>query len=296
MAATKGRILVGTCNWADHRHFYPERMPAADRLAYYARFFPMVEADTTFYGVPKPGVADRWIEATPEDFIFNVKAHRSLTWHERVDGRARPPEDDEVLEFMDFLEPMRASGKLRAVHYQFPPWFTARPANMDYIASLRDRHPDDQLVIEMRHASWGAEERFEALRELLEEARMTYCIVDQPQLGSGSMPAHLAVTDLRLSVIRMHGRNYKTWYKNGKTSDVRFDYLYREEELEQWVPRIRDIARDTEEVHVLFNNNRSNYAVANGLQLARLLELGLPAPEEAGPVIVEAEQDELPLG
>jgi uncharacterized protein YecE (DUF72 family) len=216
--------------------------------------------------------------------------------HDRgADGKPRPAEPEEERDFLAFLDPLREGQKLRAVHYQFPPWFTARPSNMDYLAEIAERHPRDQVVVEMRHRSWGEPERFEALTELLSEAGMTYCIVDQPQLGSGSMPPHLAVASDHLAVVRMHGRNYRTWYKKAEKSDERFNYLYSEEELLEWVPRVRSLADRAREVHVLFNNNRSNYAVVNGLQMAKLLDLGLPPPESLPAPEAQTEQAELPL-
>jgi uncharacterized protein YecE (DUF72 family) len=294
--AVAGRILVGTCNWADHKDFYPHGLPPPERLAYYARFFPIVEVDTTFYGIPKAEVAVRWVQATPDGFVFNVKAYKSLTLHEREDGRPRAATDEEERDFMALLRPVRDAGKLRAVHYQFPPWFTANPANMDYISRLPDRHPQDRLIVEFRHRSWSEPGRFDAVTELLEEAGMTYCIVDEPQLGSASMAPHMAVTTPDLAVLRLHGHNYKTWYKKGDTSADRFDYLYPEDELLEWVPRIRTLADRVKEVHVLFNNNRSNYAVVNALQMAQLLDLGLPAPESIRRAAPTAEQPELPFG
>ncbi len=294
--AEAGQVLVGTCNWADHKDFYPPGLPAPERLAFYARFFPIVEVDTTFYGIPKPEVAERWVRSTPDSFLFNVKAYKSLTLHEREDGKPRAATDEEERDFMALLRPVRDSGKLGAVHYQFPPWFTANPANMDYISRLPDRHPQDRLIVEFRHRSWSEPARFDAVTELLEEAGMTYCIVDEPQLGSASMAPHMAVTTPDLAVLRLHGHNYKTWYKKGETSADRFDYLYPEEELLEWVPRIRTLADRVKEVHVLFNNNRSNYAVVNGLQMGQLLDLGLPPPESIPGPAADAEQTELPLG
>jgi uncharacterized protein YecE (DUF72 family) len=294
--AQPGRILVGTCNWADHKDFYPPGLPPGQRLRHYARFFPIVEADTTFYGIPKPSVTETWAAITPPTFLFNVKAYRGMTFHERVDGKARPPEPEEEADFADALKPLRDAGKLRAVHYQFPPWFMANARNMDYLSRLPDKHPQDMVVIEMRHSSWGEGARFGALAELLEESGMAYCVVDEPQLGSGSMPPHLEVTSDKLAVVRFHGRNKKTWYvKNAPSSDVRFDYLYGPEELLEWVPEVRRMADRAAEVHVLFNNNRSNYAVVNGLQMGRLLELGYPGPEDALALADRIEQPELPL-
>jgi uncharacterized protein YecE (DUF72 family) len=291
-----GRVLVGTCNWADHKDFYPRGLPASEQLGHYARFFPIVEVDTTFYGIPKPEVAERWVQSTPDSFVFNVKAYKSLTLHEREDGKPRAATDEEERAFLALLRPVRDSGKLRAVHYQFPPWFTATPANMDYISRLPDRHPQDRLIVEFRHRSWGEPARFDAVTELLEEAGMTYCIVDEPQLGSASMAPRMAVTTPDLAVLRLHGHNYKTWYKKGETSADRFDYLYPEEELLEWVPRIRTLADRVKEVHVLFNNNRSNYAVVNGLQMGQLLDLGLPSPESIPSPAPDVKQTELPFG
>jgi len=290
-----GQILVGTCNWSDHQHFYPPGLPASERLSHYARFFPIVEVDTTFYGIPKPSTAERWVETTPPGFRFNVKAYKSLTLHEREGGKPRQPTAAEERGFLELLQPMRQAGKRDGVHYQFPPWFKASPGNMDFVARLTERHPDDQVIVEFRHESWAEPERFDSVTELLAEAGMTYCIVDEPQVGSATMPPHVVVTSPRLAVVRFHGHNRQTWYvKNAKSSTERFDYLYREETLTEWAPRIRAVAEEAEQVHVLFNNNRSNYAVVNGLQMAQLLELGLPPPE-AVPVVIEPEQEKLPL-
>src|SRR5258706_5775824 len=116
-------ILVGTCNWADHENFYPPELDKGarqrDKLTYYARFLPVVEIDTTFYGIPKPQVAQGWVDRTPEGFRFNVKAYKALTRHEREDGRPRPPTREEEFDFLESLNPLREPGRLAAVHYQF---------------------------------------------------------------------------------------------------------------------------------------------------------------------------------
>ncbi|HUY57711.1 MAG TPA: DUF72 domain-containing protein [Candidatus Micrarchaeaceae archaeon] len=293
-----GRILVGTCNWSDHQEFYPEGLPPGDRLAYYARHFPLVEVDSTYYGIPPPRRTARWADSTPEDFLFNVKAYRSLTYHEREGGQPREPTPAEESQFAACLVPLRESGKLRALHYQFPPWFGASPLNQDRLARLRERHPDDLLIVEMRNRSWADPERFRQLLDLLQESRVSLCIVDEPQVGSGSFPKLTEVTDRRLAAVRFHGRNAQTWYARGKSSGDRFNYLYSVEELRQWEADIRRLATEAEEVHLLFNNNRSNYAVVNGLQMAEILELNLPSPPSgpaaAGPAPLS--EPSLPFG
>ena len=276
-------ILVGTCNWADHRDFYPPELERGrrqrDKLDYYARFFPIVEIDTSFYGIPRPEVVDSWIARTPAGFVFNIKAYRSLTRHERDGGRPRPPSAAEVRDFLAAVAPLRESGRLGAVHYQFPPWFTNRPDARDVLLETRDRHPDDIVAIEFRHRSWFDDGAWPHTEELLRELDCVYVGVDAPQLGSGTAPPILAITSPKLCIARFHGRNRKTWYRpDGPTSDFRFNYLYSPDELAEWVPAIREAARHGTPVHVLLNNNRSNYAVANAFDFAALLGVGLPRP------------------
>ncbi len=281
------QLAVGTCNWSDHQGFYPPGLPAAARLAYYAGFFPMVEIDSSYYAIPQPSRTSAWAQQTPADFRFNIKAYRALPYHQREGGVAREPTAAEEKGFLAALGPLRESGKLRAVHYQFPSWFTASPLNLDRLARLRERHLEDLVVVEFRHRSWAEPERLPQLLELLSEARLCLCAVDEPQIGSGSFPTLLRVTDQRLAVVRFHGRNRQTWYRGGASSADRFDYLYSEAELREWVEPIRKLAEHVAEVELLFNNNRANYAVINGLQMAHLLGLDYPPLEPAAAAIEE---------
>src|SRR5579864_911232 len=186
-------ILVGTCNWADHKDFYPPELErssrARERLHFYARYFKLVEVDTTYYGIPKPHVVQGWVERTPEDFAFNIKAYRSLTGHERDENRRpRPPTHDEEREFLEALHPLRDGGKLRAIHYQFPPWITNTPQARELLLAARERHPDDIVAIEFRHRSWFERGAWPQTEELLRELDCVYVGVDEPQIGSASAP------------------------------------------------------------------------------------------------------------
>jgi uncharacterized protein YecE (DUF72 family) len=275
-------IAVGTCNWADHTDFYPPELERGrrqkDKLTFYAAYFPIVEIDTTFYGIPRPQVVESWAERTPAAFRFNIKAYRSLTGHEREDGRPRKPTADEERDFMAALAPLRESGKLVAVHYQFPPWFTNRPQAREWLLAARDRHPDDLLAIEFRHRSWYDGDAWPATEDLLRELDCVFVGVDSPQIGSATAPPLLAVTSRRLCITRFHGRNRQTWYSAGPTSGDRFNYLYTPSELAEWVPAIRAASDDGVPVHVLLNNNNSNYAVVNAFDFGALLGLRLPRP------------------
>lgn len=278
-------IVVGTCNWIDHKRFYPEELERGrnqrEKLTFYAQYFPVVEIDTTFYGIPKPQVVSGWVERTPENFRFDIKAFRSLTGHERENGRPRPPTPDEERDFLIALQPLRDSGKLAAVCYQFPPWFTNRPDNRDALVAIRERHPDDIIAVEFRHRSWFSDEALPYTEDLLRELDAVLVGVDAPQIGSGTAPAHLAITSRRLCIARFHGRNWRTWYKRTKTSAERFDFLYRPAQLEHWVPAIRAAADEGVPVQVLMNNNASNYAVVNAFDMASLLGLSPRRPPQA---------------
>jgi uncharacterized protein YecE (DUF72 family) len=278
-------ILVGTSNWADHERFYPPELERGrrqrDRIGFYARYFPFVEIDTTFYGIPKPGVVEGWIERTPAEFRFNVKAYRSLTRHERESGRPREPSAEEVDDFMAAIAPLRSAGRLVAVHYQFPPWFTNTPGAREVLLETRERHPDDLVAIEFRHRSWYDGDAFAATEELVRELDAVLVAVDAPQIGSATAPPLLAITTPRLAIVRLHGRNRKTWYiRDAKSSADRFDYLYRPGELTEWVPAIRAAADAGVPVHVVLNNNRSNYAVVNAFEMAALLGMPMPRPPD----------------
>lgn len=285
------QIRCGTCAWSDHEEFYPPGLKPGERLGYYARFFPLVEVDSTFYALQPQRNFASWVQKTPPGFVFNVKAYGAMTRHHR---QPRPGEENLAEVFRKFaysIIPLREAGKLRAVHFQFPPWFVKNRENMQYLAYCREAFPDDLVAIEFRHRSWlepaAAAETLEWLREL----RAVHVVCDEPQIGTGSVPMVLATTHPALAVVRFHGRNTATWYKKAESSTERFDYLYSREELQAMVPDLLSLANKVEEIHLLMNNNRSNYAVRNTLDLMELLGLpvpprdhrGVPAQAESGP-------------
>ena len=272
------RIYVGTCNWSDHANFYPAGLPANQQITYYAQRFPVVEIDSTYYRLMPVRNFGLWAERTPPGFIFDVKAFRQLTFHDRE----TPPNDEVHAQFSASVQPLRDAGKLAALHFQFPPWFVANERNLAYLRALRDTYPEDGLAIEFRNRSWYEAAGYERLTSALREVRIGLTVVDEPQVGSGSAPTVLDVTNPSLSIVRFHGRNARTWYARTKTTGERFDYLYNTEELGEWVPRIGELATLADSIHVLFNNNAQDYAVQNGRQLRMLLRAGLEGVEIVG--------------
>jgi uncharacterized protein YecE (DUF72 family) len=261
-------------------------MAGPQQIGYYAQHFPIVEINSSFYRLmPRRNYA-LWAERMPDRFLFDCKPFKQLTWHDRKN----PPDEETTASYRESLQPLRDAGKLGAVHFQFPPWFQYGPKNLDYIHQVREQFPDDRLSVEFRNRTWLEGDHLPDLFADLRAHQVGLTVVDEPQLGSGSVPTVLEVTLPELAIVRFHGRNYRTWYKRVQTTAERFDYCYSEEELREWVPSVRTLAEGAHELHLLFNNNAQDYAVTNARQLTMILrgELGLevmPAAGEAGQLL-----------
>lgn len=292
-----GRVLAGTAGWTDptllKTEFYPRRArDPAGRLAYYATQFGLVEVDATYYTLLARETVGRWVTVTPADFCFDVKAHAALTGHpiditklprelkaEYASLGARVYRDRAPLElvsalerrFVESLQPLRESGRLRTVLCQFPPWFGATRGNARSLEALRERFEDLPLSVEFRNSSWLAGERSERVFDLLARNRFSYVCVDEPHGAARGVPPVARVTNPELAVIRMHGQNREGWERGGATVLERFNYLYAPEELAAWLPSVRRLADEARSVHVVFNNCVRDYAVINAKGLIALL-------------------------
>lgn len=292
-------ILIGTSSWTDptlvkHGHFYPPDAKTAEgRLRFYASKFPIVEVDSTYYFPPSESNSVLWIERTPPDFTFNIKAYSLLTNHPTKrdslykDLKDRAPADkknvyreqlpddvvDEVWQrFRDALMPLHSAGKLGAVLFQFPQWFVIGRKNKDYILECAERLKDFRLAIEFRHKTWLEERNAEKTLSFLQEHDLPLVCVDMPQGFDSSVPPIAAATARDLALVRFHGRDAEVWAKKNVSPSERFRYEYSEQELKEWVPKIRDVSDRARETHVLMNNCYRDFAVNNARQLADLLE------------------------
>ena len=300
-----GRILVGTSSWTDptlvkEGGFYPPGANSAEaRLRFYASQFPLVEVDSTYYYPPSERNAELWIERTPPDFTFNVKAYSLLTNHptrpnslyadiretlppevleKRSVYRDKLPDDavDEVWQrFHDALMPLHSAGKLGAVLFQFPQWFVISRKNKSYIEECAERLRDFRMAVEFRHETWLAERNREETLGFLEQHDLPYVCVDMPQGFDSSLPPIAAATASDLSMVRFHGRDPVAWKTKSETASERFRYDYPKEELQEWVPKIDSLAKQTRETHVLMNNCYRDFAVRNARELGDLLDLDL---------------------
>jgi uncharacterized protein YecE (DUF72 family) len=299
-------IRVGTASWTDPTMtaagvFYPpDATTAEDRLVYYANQFPLVEVDATYYALPARRQAELWLERTPPDFTFDIKAHALMTGQPSEPKRlpkdlreALPPDildqkrayardlpaavvDEIWARFLDGIEPLRSSGKLGAVFLQYPRWFFPISESRDEIVKAKERLGDTPFAVELRHASWFNEKNRERTIRFFEDEQVPYVMVDAPPGTKSSVPPVTLVSSPKLAVVRFHGRRSETWEKSGIPVVERFRYLYDEGELGEWVPRIREAAEQAPEVHVLMNNCYANYGTTNAREIADLLAASIP--------------------
>jgi uncharacterized protein YecE (DUF72 family) len=290
-----GQIRVGTASWTDRTlidsgWYPPEANTPEKRLRFYARQFPLVEVDATYYALPAEQTAAAWAARTPAGFTFNIKAFSLFTQHPtRVaalpadlrpaaekTGKDRvylkdvgPAVADQAWDrFLSALEPLRHAGKLGAILLQFPPWFPISRTGKEYILSCARRAAPRRVCVEFRNRTWMTPGNQKETLEFLSAHQLPYVCVDMPQGYPSSIPPVLAATAPGLAVVRLHGHS-KKWAS--KDIHERFGYRYTEDELHAWAPKVRALARDAEVTHVLFNNCYRDYAQANAQQLAALL-------------------------
>ncbi|MGA5894456.1 DUF72 domain-containing protein [Streptomyces venetus] len=290
-----GEILVGTCSWTDRAlvgsGWYPVgRRDAEGRLRHYAERFPVVEVDASYYALPGERNSLLWAERTPDGFVFDVKAFSLLTGHPTresamPDGLPADHRDPAVLDevwdrFRAGIEPLRRTGRLGSVLFQFPPWFRPGERAESFLRECAERTDGWPLAVEFRHPSWWEPDRATATCSLLARYGMAAVAVDMIQTLPSSVPPVTPVTSPRLSVVRFHGRS-SAWGTGSK--EDRFRWEYGEDELAEWLPRVRRLAERTEQVHVLFNNCCGDAAVRAAERMTRLLDGDAQAADRADP-------------
>jgi uncharacterized protein YecE (DUF72 family) len=254
---------VGVAGWSypDWEGIVYPKHPRFDALSYLASFFDTVEINSSFYRIPTARTASSWARravVNPE-FRFTLKLYKGFT-HERTatasDERA----------FADAVAPLTEAGVLGAVLLQFPWSFKNEPESRDYLQGALERFGRYPLAVEVRHSSWNQPEFY----GLLEERGVGFCNIDQPLIGRSLAPSKR--TTGPVGYIRLHGRNYRDWFREDAGRDARYDYLYSEGELEPWLEKISEVSETASSTYVIANNHFRGQAVVNALQIRSRIE------------------------
>ena len=289
-----GKILVGTASWSDPgfvERWYPKKMPAGDRLGWYAQHFELVEVNSTFYSVPEPRMVERWCAATPHDFTFDVKLHQLFSFHStpatllppdlqrraETDAKGKvkvTPDLQEALlkRFLRSTSVLRDAGKLGVLLLQLSPAFSPRKHQLSELEPLIDMLTGYELAIEFRNRNWAIGDQLESTINFVRRHRVIFVNVDTPESDHFTvMPPDVdEVTNPKAAYLRLHGRNAKA-YVTGKTVAARFDYNYDDKEIAEVAKRSKKLAEEARKLHVIFNNNNLDYAPHAALRLRKAL-------------------------
>ena len=271
-------------------------MRPGDRLGWYAQHFEMVEVNSTFYSVPDLRMVERWCAATPDAFTFDVKLHQLFSFHstpakllppdlqrraatdERGNVERTPDLVEAVLNlFLRSMSILRSAKKLGALLLQLSPAFSPRMHNLDELGKLIESLRDYRLAIEFRNRNWAIGDQLRSTTDFLRQRKAAFVNVDAPAEEHFTiMPSNLnEITNSTLAYLRLHGRNARA-YLTGKTVAARFNYDYRDDEIDEVAERSRQLGREAHEVHVVFNNNALDYAPRAAARLRAALGQLIP--------------------
>jgi uncharacterized protein YecE (DUF72 family) len=269
------KIRIGSCAWSfdEWREvFYPRGLPTSEWLSWYARFFPTVEIDSTFYATPQPDAVVRWLEETPAHFRFSCKLPREITHRCRLhDCKA------ELQDFLRVIEPL--APKLRVILVQLPPSFSPRDGKAPLRSFLGQLPHDFRFAIEFRHAAWH---RPEIIR-LLEKHRVSWVWADTSRLNERNLaPFEFLPRTTDFLYVRLLG-DYATKYDGeGKNLHHYGKLLWkREAALENWVLKIERQLADIRALYIYVNNHFEGFAPESCQRLAERLGFELPLPAAA---------------
>ena len=243
-------VFFGTSGWSYKDWigpFYAEE--GRSMLRAYSKVFRTVEIDSTFYRYPSKGMVMGWVKYSPEGFVYSAKLPKLITHKKKLDLNERVEED--LQKFIELIEPLSLSGKLGCILIQLPPKFQYKPKELEDFFKILPTHM--RFAVEFRDPSWMRQETW----TLLEEYQVAYTIVDEPLL-----PPEIHVTS-DIAYFRWHGHGTRPWY----------NYRYQIEELELWIPRVKEAAEKVQRIYGYFNNHYHGYAVENCLQVLEMLRV-----------------------
>jgi uncharacterized protein YecE (DUF72 family) len=237
--------------------YYPTDVPKAGWLSYYAREFNTCEINFTYYRLPEARILAAMAKKTPDEFLFTVKASQELT-------HTREGKGELFDKFVRALRPLLDAHKFGCILAQFPYSFHPTAENRAYVQAFPELMGGLPVVIEFRNAGWLTAETFALLRE----NNLGFCCVDEPRL-KGLIPP-LAEATSQVAYVRFHGRNAQKWWRHDEAWE-RYDYSYSPQELQEWVPKIKELDAQSEHTFLFANNHWQGQAVDTARQLRLLL-------------------------
>jgi len=271
------QVRIGTAGWSYKDWegvFYPPGMERrkVHPLEYLARFFDTTEINTSFYGPLKPERAKLWcrkVAAVNPGFLFTAKLYRAFTHSplavmEPTSAATIRPTDEDETRTREGLDPLANAGKLGALLIQFPVSFKNTALNREYLDGLLRQFIEYPRVVEVRHSSWNDAATLAAFTQ----KNVGFCNIDQPLLGRSLAPTEHVTAPV--AYVRLHGRNYDQWFDSDNRND-RYNYLYKEKELEDWKSRIENVAERAQTTYVITNNHFESKAGVNALELKAMI-------------------------
>ena len=281
MPSITDTIRVGPAGW-NYKDWYGIVYPkqagkSFKELDFLADFFDTIEINSTFYRPANTYMGHAWVKKVAHNprFKFTAKLWQRFT-HDRKDFTSA-----EVNQFIEGIDPLADAGKLGAVLCQFPWSFKNDETGREWLADIIETFKDYSLVVEVRHSSWDVQDAY----DFLDQKGVGFASIDQPVIGRSIKPK--AVLTGKIGYVRMHGRNYQAWFPKkgrGELTEMdkfaRYDYLYTDEELDEWVEKIQTVAENAQETYVIQNNHPKGQAACNAFQLrAKLGEERVKVPE-----------------
>lgn len=262
-------IYIGVTGWGDQDRLYGPHTSPRHKLREYAGYFPIVEVDASFYAIQPTKNAERWVQETPNEFQFIVKAYQGMTGHQR----GEIPFDSKEQMFQAFKESLKPyKHKLAMVLFQFPPWFDCKREHVAYLRWCKDQMEDFPCALEFRNQSWFRPAYYDRTLTFMEKENWIHSICDEPQAGEGSVPRVLETVGHDQVLIRFHGRNEYGWrVKTDNWREVRYLYRYNEDELQAWAEHMVELKKKTKQIYAVFNNNSGGDAADNALQFIHML-------------------------
>ena len=262
------KVWIGTSGYSFddwHGPFYPPGTAPGRMLPFYAGQFDTVELNYSYYRLPVARTSAGMVRKTPAGFKFFVKANQAFTHGRNI---------SEAEKFLAGIAPLKEADRLAGLLFQFPQSFKNTPANREYLLQATGEFQDYALAIEFRDCSWAVDSTY----SLLEDNGLSLVAVDEPKLST--LFPRIAVATSDLGYVRFHSRNAANWYSSGVRGAERYDYLYNDEELREWLPLLNTIAQRSRNLFIYFNNCHRGQAAQNARAMKKLIEESDLAVEE----------------